>query len=88
MASFVDTSITFNHGVEGSSPSALTNEIKHLGQIPRSLKTPCVCTVSAKQLRDQGGHHGLAEFVDCRRGDRCRPLHRGAADVAALLPAR
>jgi hypothetical protein len=23
--------VTFNHGVEGSSPSALTNQIKHLG---------------------------------------------------------
>lgn len=46
--------MTFNHGVEGSSPSALTNEIKHLGQSLRSPKTPCVCTVSANQLRSDG----------------------------------
>ncbi|MEH2534433.1 hypothetical protein V1277_006271 [Bradyrhizobium sp. AZCC 1588] len=32
MASLVDMPITFNHGVEGSSPSALTNEINRLGQ--------------------------------------------------------
>lgn len=36
--------MTFNHGVEGSSPSALTNEINHLQQFPdfrsRSGGTP------------------------------------------------
>jgi hypothetical protein len=49
--------ITFNHGVEGSSPSALTNENKYLAQSPRSSKTPPVCTASAKQLRRAGGRH-------------------------------
>jgi hypothetical protein len=39
---------TFNHGVEGSSPSALTNEIRH--NLNFSAKTDCVCSVSAKQL--------------------------------------
>jgi hypothetical protein len=43
--------VTFNHGVEGSSPSALTNEINYLVRSPRSSKIPGVCTVSAKQLR-------------------------------------
>jgi hypothetical protein len=26
--------VTFNHGVEGSSPSALTKEIRHLQNLP------------------------------------------------------
>jgi hypothetical protein len=41
---------TFNHGVEGSSPSALTIEIRHnlnFAGFPRSLR---VCTVSANAL--------------------------------------
>jgi hypothetical protein len=43
--------VTFNHGVEGSSPSALTKENKHLAEISSSSKKPCVCTVSANALR-------------------------------------
>jgi hypothetical protein len=43
-ASFVSTSITFNHGVLGSSPSALTKEIKRLSSlfndVQWSLGTP------------------------------------------------
>jgi hypothetical protein len=42
--------VTFNHGVEGSSPSALTNEINNLAQFRGSAKTGCVCTVSANEL--------------------------------------
>ena len=29
--------MTFNHGVEGSSPSALTNEINYLAEFPFHL---------------------------------------------------
>ena len=36
----VCTPITFNHGVEGSSPSALTMQIKHLGKIGKSDEMP------------------------------------------------
>ena len=43
--------MTFNHGVEGSSPSALTNEINYLIRSPVSSKIPRVCTVSANALR-------------------------------------
>jgi hypothetical protein len=42
--------VTFNHGVEGSSPSALTKEINHLDQFRGSAKTACACAVSANEL--------------------------------------
>ncbi len=34
--------VTFNHGVLGSSPSALTKSIKHLGENPPH-RPKCVC---------------------------------------------
>ncbi len=40
----------FNHGVEGSSPSALTREIKHLAGFRGSARTACVGTVLANPL--------------------------------------
>ena len=43
--------MTFNHGVEGSSPSALTNKIKYLGETPASDETRRVCAVSTNELR-------------------------------------
>jgi hypothetical protein len=43
--------VTFNHGVEGSSPSALTNEIRHNLHFACFSKTARVCTVSANALR-------------------------------------
>jgi hypothetical protein len=45
---------TFNHGVEGSSPSALTNEIKHNLNFDAFPKTARVGTVSANALRIRG----------------------------------
>jgi hypothetical protein len=42
--------VTFNHGVEGSSPSALTKQIKHLAKIQNRPKMTCVGTVWANQL--------------------------------------
>lgn len=33
---------TFNHGVEGSSPSALTMKIKDLAENPKIDRRPCV----------------------------------------------
>jgi hypothetical protein len=44
--------------------------------------------VSAKQLRDRGGHYGLAEFVDYRLSGPCYALRRGAAGAAARPPAQ
>jgi hypothetical protein len=41
---------TFNHGVEGSSPSALTNNIRHNLNSEASGRKPCVCTLSANDL--------------------------------------
>jgi hypothetical protein len=43
--------VTFNHGVEGSSPSALTNETGHNLHFPGFRQRPCVCTVSTNVLR-------------------------------------
>jgi hypothetical protein len=43
--------VTFNHGVEGSSPSALTKKINDLGQIPNLRKLP----VSALCLQSSCG---------------------------------
>ena len=42
--------VTFNHGVEGSSPSALTNEIGHFLHFHPSPLTACVGMVLANQL--------------------------------------
>lgn len=42
--------MTFNHGVEGSSPSALTKEIKDLPENTAPDENRCVCTVSANEL--------------------------------------
>jgi hypothetical protein len=42
--------VTFNHGVEGSSPSALTIEIRYLDEFSRINRTACVCAVSANAL--------------------------------------
>ena len=46
--------MTFNHGVEGSSPSALTNRIKHLGTSRDFRKSASVGTVLANRLRNAG----------------------------------
>jgi hypothetical protein len=43
--------VTFNHGVEGSSPSALTIEIRYFGKFRGSAKTACV---------------GIVWQIDCR----------------------
>jgi hypothetical protein len=58
----------FNHGVEGSSPSALTNEIKHLTRCQRSPNTARVCTVSTNRLprvrlRGLRNEHAACESV-------------------------
>ena len=45
--------VTFNHGVLGSSPSALTKEIKYLGQEFKSSRKPRVGNVWANQLTRQ-----------------------------------
>jgi hypothetical protein len=45
--------VTFNHGVEGSSPSALTIEIKELSPYSGADKTVCVGTVSANRLSER-----------------------------------
>jgi hypothetical protein len=42
--------VTFNHGVEGSSPSALTNKINTLYEYADSDESRCVCAVSANEL--------------------------------------
>jgi hypothetical protein len=42
--------VTFNHGVEGSSPSALTNQTGHFSNNPILQQTARVCTVSANEL--------------------------------------
>lgn len=47
----VCTPLTFNHGVEGSSPSALTNEIKYLAENLRSSIIHSVGAVLANRLR-------------------------------------
>jgi hypothetical protein len=39
--------VTFNHGVEGSSPSALTKEIRYLTDKNRCAQKVSVCSVSA-----------------------------------------
>jgi hypothetical protein len=42
--------VTFNHGVLGSIPSALTNKIKCLQRNCRNTARSCVCAVSANRL--------------------------------------
>ena len=42
--------VTFNHGVVGSSPTALTKEIKHLDQLRRSCQNHRVGTTLANRL--------------------------------------
>jgi hypothetical protein len=42
--------ITFNHGVVGSSPTALTNKIKYLVDFRGPLRTVRVGNVLAKRL--------------------------------------
>jgi hypothetical protein len=42
--------VTFNHGVEGSSPSALTIEINNLVEYQTLSKSSCVCDVSTNRL--------------------------------------
>ena len=42
--------MTFNHGVEGSSPSALTNRINTLPEYAASDENRRVCAVSANEL--------------------------------------
>ena len=42
--------MTFNHGVEGSSPSALTNETGRFSNFLHFSQSPRVCTVSANAL--------------------------------------
>jgi hypothetical protein len=70
--------LTFNHGVEGSSPSALTNEINYLIRSPVSSKIPRVCKRVA------------ARVAAALEGRRARPSHhplcsgyRGFAGVGA-----
>jgi hypothetical protein len=43
--------VTFNHGVEGSSPSALTNKTGRFLSFRPFWQSACVCTVSANALR-------------------------------------
>jgi hypothetical protein len=47
--------VTFNHGVEGSSPSALTMQIKHLVRDRQATETARVGTVLANQLPPGAG---------------------------------
>jgi hypothetical protein len=42
--------VTLNHGVESSSPSALTIKINNFAQNRRFPPTPCVATVLADRL--------------------------------------
>ena len=42
--------VTFNHGVLGSSPSALTNKINPLGRVTRNRPISCVGIVWANAL--------------------------------------
>jgi hypothetical protein len=44
------TPVNFYHGVEGSSPSALTNNTKHNLNFDAFGRMACVCTVSANEL--------------------------------------
>ena len=46
--------VTFNHGVLGSIPSALTNKINYLHLNHKIRNKPRVCTVSANQLPAAG----------------------------------
>ena len=46
--------MTFNHGVAGSSPAALTKEIKYLARNPPVARKPSVRTVSTNALRIRG----------------------------------
>jgi hypothetical protein len=49
--SALEEPVPFNHGVEGSSPSALTNEKGRFSNFSLSPPSACVCTVSANALR-------------------------------------
>jgi hypothetical protein len=42
--------VTFNHGVEGSSPSALTKKIKYLADLSPGCRKACAGTVLANRL--------------------------------------
>ena len=42
--------VTFNHGVAGSSPAALTKLINNLEPRPQIAKEPLVCNLYANQL--------------------------------------
>jgi len=46
--------VTFNHGVLGSIPSALTKEIKQLDRLSGLRIKRRVCIVSANRLRTAG----------------------------------
>ena len=50
--------ITFNHGVEGSSPSALTNPINYLAIFHPPRDHRCVCAVPATSCAAAAGCHG------------------------------
>jgi hypothetical protein len=89
--------MTFNHGVEGSSPSALTKEIKHLVEISKIQLKARVGTVLANRLP---WHAGMACVLASGLGahdgglvvdrDRLRPgcdrLGAGAIDNHNLQP--
>jgi hypothetical protein len=69
MASLVDTPLTFNHGVEGSSPSALTNENNNLDGVFASLDpyslASCTQAVHPRGLFDDTDTIGLFVFLAC-----------------------
>jgi hypothetical protein len=70
--------VTFNHGVEGSSPSALTNEINNLNQSPDIDRGLHVRAVSANRLPQA--------LTDCARHlARLRPGHPAGAHISNLI---